>query len=129
MVRFSSLLLVGSLLSLPGDETCDGQVDLSDPIHLLLYLFKEGAPPCSSCEDRADRMQADGEALVAIVARLEIENLELKAALDYWEENYRSDCDGACIGDLMHNLATYRCWFARCQDRLDPFVNECGGLE
>ncbi len=35
-----------------GDSNCDGGVDLSDPIHALTYLFKDGATPL--CLDAAD---------------------------------------------------------------------------
>ncbi len=44
-----------------GDSNCDGEVNLSDPIHTLTWLFREGVKPC--CLDAAD---ADDEGRINI---------------------------------------------------------------
>jgi hypothetical protein len=42
-----------------GDATLDGKVNLTDPIHILLYLFQGGALPCLDAADSDNSEKLD----------------------------------------------------------------------
>lgn len=94
-------------LAVPGDENCDGRVDLADPVTLLLFLFRGGEPPCNECElqlqaeinrcrqqahacdiaqvslsEQLSECRDEVRALVGVIARLEEERAQLIADLE-----------------------------------------------
>lgn len=64
-------------LNIRGDVNCDDNVDISDPIYLLTYLFLTGTPPCP----------IDDPTCASKLSQVEDELNKAKAEIEYLKRN------------------------------------------
>ena len=98
-----------------GDTNGDGMIDVSDAVHLLLYLFKGGDPPAAL----ARASPVVDEKITSIDGHL------ASIAASHSATNEKLDALVGAISDLVDVQAG--ALETRCADRLDRFVDNGNG--
>ncbi len=66
-----------------GDVNCDGDIDVSDPVYLLRWLFSAGEPPCALAQ--SPDLEARVAALEGALASAQVELATFETGLATFE--------------------------------------------